>query len=52
MNQRDMKRLLKSNPKLVRYCVKRILDDSETARIFKSITKDKKENKDGKYCTR
>jgi len=43
-----MQRLLKSNPKLVKYCIKRILGDTETAKIFKSIVgTDGKEEKDG-----
>ena len=48
MNDRDMRRLLRSNPKLVRYCIQRILGDTETARIFRSIVSSPKEEKDVK----
>jgi len=40
MNDKNMKRLLKSNPKLVQYCIERIMSDDETARILRSINKE------------
>ena len=39
MNEKDIRRLLKSNPKLVQYCIDRILKDDETAKILNSINK-------------
>lgn len=37
MKDKDMQRLLKSNPRLIQYCLDRILEDDETAKILRSI---------------
>ena len=38
-----MKRLIKSNPKLVNYCIRRILSDEETANILREINRNVRE---------
>ena len=47
MNEKEIKRLLKSDPKLIEYCIKRILSDREAARVIKEIYKCETEKKDG-----
>lgn len=44
MHKDDLKRLMKSSPKLVEYCIERILADSETSRILKAINREEKKN--------
>lgn len=49
MRPNEMKRLLKSNPKLVKYCIQRILSDEETAKILREINRnlaEKEKNED------
>ena len=43
MNLREMKRLIKSNPKLVKYCIERILSDDDTAKILREINRNVRE---------
>lgn len=37
MREKDLERLLKSDPKMIRYCIKRILADEEIAKIMRRL---------------
>ena len=40
MNEKDIKRLVRSDVKLIQYCMQRILSDEESAKILKKIHKE------------
>ena len=40
MREKDIKRLIRSDIKLIQYCMCRLLSDQETSRILKEIKKD------------